>query len=320
MASSRPWHADGAVPTADAAPLAVFDDSESVLANASACRWPVAEGACAAVTERYGDIDGLITPYATADSHPQCRIDYPYDRKLAARDEAVRSMYAGAEAFVNALKPHYFFPVADQYALGGSLARVDEYVALQTQNEAFWHFAGSPFIEPADSLPVVINSEEHFDLETGEPSANFVQIDRDERREYVRTELARRSLAYESDDRPTLEDLRTLLPDAYENLEAKRAEMDWESETTVLIDLVRDTAVAVSMSGDGYELVDQSPGTAVEAPFLYLTMDSRLLRRVLSGSQRVRFSDARLGSHVRFEREPDVREPPLDRALDAYHA
>lgn len=319
-ASARYQRPRVAPPVGDAAPVVVFDDGESVLVNASACRWPAARDACDAVAGRYGDVDALVTPYATADPYPQCRIDYAYDRKLAARDEVVRGMYAEAEAFVNALEPDYFLPVADGYALGGQLARLDEYVALRTRNEAFWHFAGSPSIEPAHSIPVLLNSEESLDLETGEPSANYVPTDRDERREYVRTKLAERDLAYERGDRPGLADFRPLLPDAYENLEAKRAALDWESETTVLIDLTEGTAVAISMSGDGYELVDRVPVTAIDDPFLYLTMDPRLLYDLLSDAEGVRFSDARLGSHVRYARDPDVREPAIDRVLNAYHA
>jgi UDP-MurNAc hydroxylase len=319
-ASSRHRRPGIAPPADSAAPVVVFDDGESVLVNASACRWPAARGACDAVADRYGDIDALVTPYAAADYYPQCRIDYAYDRKLAARDEVVREMYAEAEAFVNALEPDYFLPVADGYALGGQFARLDEYVALRTRNEAFWHFAGSPSIEPAHSIPVLLNSEEALDLETGVPSANYVPTNRDERREYVRTELAERELAYECDDRPGLADFRPLLPDAYENLEAKRTAIGWESETTVVIDIGEGTAVAVSMSGGGYELVDRVPVTAIDDPFLYLTMDPRLLYKLLRGSEDVRFSDARLGSHVRSAREPDVREPAIDRVLDAYHA
>ena len=319
-AAASLWRADGAGSPMEPAQLAVVDDGDHVLVNASACRWPSARAACEHVSATYDGVDGLVTPYATADPHPQCRMDYAYDRKLAARDEAVRHMFAGAEEFVNTLEPDYFFPVADQYALGGPLAPLDKYVALRSRNEAFWYFAGCPSIEPAESLPVVVNSEEHFDLEAEAPSANFSPSDPRERREYVREELATRPLGYESDDRPSLADFQRLLPSAYENLEAKRAEMGWESDTTVLIDLVRDTAVDVSMSGDGYELVTRNPGAGIEAPYLYLSMDPRLLRRVLSESQSVRFSDAWLGSHVRFAREPDVREPSLDRALDAYHA
>ncbi len=299
--------------------MAVFDDGDNVLVNANDCRWPLSERACAVVDEQYDDVDLLLMQYSAANFYPQCIEDYTHEEKLAARDDVIAEMYEDAEGFINALEPEHFMPFAGSYALSGSLADRDQYVASPRRIEAFWHFADSENIEPDHSSPILLNSEAYFDLETETPSEEYTPIDADARREYVQTELAERTFPYEDDDRPTLSELVDLVDPAFEHMDEKREGIDWESDTTVIVDLVDDQVAAMSMNGDGYQVttaddVDTSDG------YVRISMDERLLARILRGPQYAHFNNAQIGSHIGFEKQPDIYERPLYYALSFFHA
>jgi len=300
--------------------MGVFDNGEEVLVNANDCRWPLSERVCASVADQYEDVDLLLMQYGAANFYPQCMDDYTHAERLEARSEVIEEMYEDAEGFVNALEPRYFMPFAGSYVLSGSLAERNEYVASPTRSEAFWHFLGSDNITSERSEPILLNSEEYFDLATGEPSASYDPIDPTERRAYVQNELASRTFEYETGEIPTLDDLDDLVGRAYEHYDEKRRDIGWESDTTVLLDLVDDTVAAVSADGSGYDLVDASTADAMESGYVRMTMDPRLLHRILRGPANAHFNNAQIGSHIAFRKKPDVYERPLYYAMSYFHS
>jgi len=299
--------------------MGVFDNGDEVLVNANDCRWPLSERACALVKEQYEDIDLLLMQYGAANFYPQCMDDYTHEEKLDARADVIEEMYEDAEGFVNALEPRYYMPFAGSYALSGSLAERDQYVASPTRSQAFWHFLGSDNVEPEHSEPVLVNSEEYFDLATGEPSAEYDPIDPTERRDYVENVLAERTFDYEDDPMPSLDELATLVGDAYEHYDEKREDIGWESDTVVVFDLVDDHVATVSADGSGYDIVPESDLGDPDR-YVRITIDPRLLHRILRGPQYAHFNNAQIGSHIAFQKDPDVYERPLYYAMSYFHA
>jgi len=299
--------------------MGVFDNGSEVLVNANDCRWPLSQRACGVVTDQYDEVDLLLMQYAAANFYPQCMDDYTHGERLEERSRVIEEMYEDAEGFINTLEPRYFMPFAGSYTLAGSLAERNQYVASPTRSEAFWHFLGSEHITSERSEPVLLNSEEYFDLATGEPSAPYEPIDPAERRAYIETELAGRTFEYETDERPALEDLLELLGPAYDHFDSKRRQIDWESDTTVLLDLVDDRVAALSADGSGYEIISTSEAADVDR-YVRMTIDARLLRRILRGPSHAHFNNAQIGSHIAFRKEPDVYERPLYYAMSYFHS
>jgi UDP-MurNAc hydroxylase len=299
--------------------MGVFDDGEHVLVNANDCRWPLSERACAVVADQYENIDMLLMQYSAANFYPQCMDDYTHEEKLGARDEVIYEMYRDAEGFVNALEPDYFMPFAGSYTLAGSLADRNQYVASPRRIEASRHFEQSDTIQPDHSEPVLLNSEAVFDLETESPSEPYTPVDEGAREEYIRSELQHRTFPYENDDDPSLSELTELVGPAFEHMDAKREDIDWSSDTTVLVDLVDDRVAALSMNGDGYE-IKSIEDADTDHGYVRISMDERLLARILRGPQYAHFNNAQIGSHIGFQKEPDVYERPLYYALSFFHA
>lgn len=299
--------------------MGVFDNGNEVLVNANDCRWPLSERACLVVNEEYDDVDLLLMQFAAANFYPQCMGDYTAAEKLAARDEVILEMYGDAEGFINTLEPRYYMPFAGSYVLSGDLADRNRFVASARRIDAARHFATSDTVEPEHSEPILLNSEESFDLETETQSAPYTPVDPEERRAYIETELAPRSFPFEDDPHPPESDLLDLLEPAFEHMDDKRRQIGWESDTTVLLDLVDDAVAAFSMNGDGYEILGEDEARDVH-PYVRIRIDDRLLHRILRGPQYAHFNNAQIGSHITFEKDPDVYERPLYYAMSFLHA
>lgn len=299
--------------------MGVFDDGENVLVNANDCRWPLSHQACEEVNRQYGDIDMLLMQFSAANFYPQCMMDYTPEERKEAAEEVIQEMYEDAEAFINVLEPRYYMPFAGTYTLSGSLAELNQYVGMAERSVAREHFSTSDNVEPDDAECILLNSEERFDLSTGTQSAPYTPVDPAEKQRYIDEVLSERTFDYETDEMPTNEDLEPLIATAYEHMDQKRRQVDFESDTTVLLDLVGDRVARVSMNGSGYDLISSKEARDVEK-YVRMKIDPRLLHRILRGPQYAHFNNAQIGSHIGFAKEPDVYERPLYYCMSFFHA
>ncbi|QLG64316.1 MBL fold metallo-hydrolase [Halorarum salinum] len=299
--------------------MGVFDDGENVLVNANDCRWPLSERACNVVKERYGEIDMLLMQYSAANFYPQCMDDYTPKEKREAREEVIREMYGDAEGFINALEPRYVMPFAGSYTLSGALTDRNEYVASPSRQEARDHFATSDTVEPDHTEAVLVNSGEWFDVDTGEQSAPYTPVDPTQKLQYIQNVLSEASFPHEGDEMPTVADFEELLDPAYEHFDQKRRDIQWESDTTVLLELVDGAVASLSMEGDGWEVISEREARQVDE-YVRMNMDPRLLHRILKGPKYAHFNNAQIGSHIGFEKDPDVYERPLYYSMSFLHA
>lgn len=298
--------------------MGVFDDGEHVIVNANDCRWPMSRQAAARVKESYDAIDLLLMQYSAANFYPQCMADYTPEQKRAAASSVIQELYGDAESFIRVFEPDYFMPFAGSYTLAGSLADLNDYLAVPARVDAAAHFEHCGRV-PDGAEAVLLNCGEHFDLERETASAPYAPVDPVKKRRYVRETLADRRFEYEDDPMPELEDFEELVPEAYESFEAKRREVQFESDTTVHLELVDDVVAELSMAGDGFELVPRREANGAGG-YVRMSMDPRLLHRILRGPRFAHFNNAQIGSHISFAKEPDVYERPLYYCMSFFHA
>lgn len=298
--------------------MGVFDDGEHVVVNANDCRWPLSLGACQSVKSQYGDIDLLLMQYTAANFYPQCMMDYSHEQLIENRDRVIEEMYGDAAGFVNALEPRYYMPFAGGYTLGGSLSHLNQYVAGSTRDAARDYFETSGVIEPDHAECVVFNSGEWFDVATGTQSAPYTPQDPEHKQRYIDEVLSQYEFDFEADEMPTNEDLIPLVGTAYEHMEDKRQQVQFESETAVLLDLTDGTFAKLSMQGDGFEVIDGREMQEVDR-YVRMSIDPRLLHRILRGPQYAHFNNAQIGSHIGFAKNPDVYERPLYYCMSFFH-
>lgn len=298
--------------------MAVFDNGSEVLVNANDCRWPLSERACHVVNEQYEDIDLLLMQYSAANFYPQCMDDYTHEEKLEARDEVIQEMYEDAAGFVDTLEPDYFIPFAGGYTLAGDLGDHNQYVAASRRIEAARGIAENANVDPGLGEPVLLNSEDSFDLATERQSSPYTPVDPQERQRYIDEVLAPRQFHFEDDRHPSVSEMVDLVGPAFEHMDDKRQQIGFETDTTVLLDLVDDAVATLSMNGDGYEVVSIDEARDVH-PYVRITIDDRLLHRILRGPQYAHFNNAQIGSHIGFQKNPDIYERPLYYVMSFFH-
>lgn len=295
--------------------MAVIDDGEFTVVNTNDCPFPIAEPTCRRIVAEYGDVDLLCHQYSAAQFYPQAMTEYSHEKRIAERDRVIREKHELALNFLEVFEPRYYMPFAGEYVLAGDRAELNEYTANPPREEALAFFESH--VDPEDHECVFLNSGEYIDLTDGTRSAPFEPVDREAKREYIRSELADRSFEYESDPWPTLEELQAYVPVAYENLEAKRERIGFVSDTTVFVPLVDDVSLRLSMDGTGFDyVVDPEP----EAGYVRLETDPRLLKRLFEGPHRAYWADAKIGSHLGVDKEPDIYERGLYNCLGEFHA
>ncbi|NHN59435.1 MBL fold metallo-hydrolase [Halorussus rarus] len=296
--------------------MAVIDNGEFTLVNTNDCPYPIAESSCRKIKDEYGHVDMLCHQYSAAQFYPQAVTNYTHEEKLRERDRVIQEKHELALNFLDLFEPDYYMPFAGEYVLAGDLADLNEYTANPPREKAKAFFEAHA---PDDSECVFLNSGEHVDLATGEKSAPFEPVDQEEKREYVENVLAEREFDYEADPTPTLGELRAYVPAAYRNLEDKREQIGYSTDTAVLLPLVGGVTLELSMDGSGYRFLADADTDDYDA-WVKLEVDPRLLKRLFEGPHSAYWADAKIGSHVGISKEPDIYERGLYNCLGSFHA
>ncbi|MFC7204199.1 MBL fold metallo-hydrolase [Haloferax namakaokahaiae] len=300
--------------------LAVIDDGSFTMVNTNDCPYPIAEQPCRQVKEQYGHVDLLAHQYSAAQFYPQAMGQYSHEQKLEERDRVIREKHELALNFIDLFEPDYYLPFAGEYVLAGKLAHLTQYTANPPREEAREFFL--EHVDRSKHEPVFLNANEHIDLTTGERSKEFEPDDKEAKREYVETVLAKRTFTYERDPHPTLDELKALIPSAYDSLENKRTTIGFETDTHVLVPLVEDEWVDIRMNGGGYEYTT-SPDLDYLADtdgYVVLDTDDRLVRRLLDHDDHAHWADAKIGSHIQVYKQPDIYERGLYNCMGSFHA
>ncbi|ELY61790.1 MBL fold metallo-hydrolase [Natronolimnohabitans innermongolicus] len=296
--------------------MAVIDDGTHTLVNTNDVPFSIAESVCRSVKRDYGDVDLLCHQYSAAQFYPQAVTDYTHEKKIRERDRVIREKHERALEFIEIFEPRYYMPFAGEYVLAGDLAHLNEYTANPPRITALEFFEDA--VDPSEHECVFLNTGEHIDLQTGERSAPFEPADPDEKQRYIEEELATRSFTYEADPMPSLAELQAYVPYAYENLEAKRERIGYATETMVLVSMVGSVYLELSMNGGGYRYV-AAPDTDDYDAYVKFEVDPRLLKRLFEGPHSAYWADAKIGSHLGMQKEPDVYERGLYLCLGSFH-
>lgn len=284
--------------------MAVFEGGGQVLVNNNDCPYPLARGACDEILRRYGLPDMLLTGYSGASSYPQCYDNYdPEEMALRAAAKRGKCMRM-AQGYMTQLRPRFVMPFAGQYTLGGRLSGLNKLRGmpeLEELPEAFPILTRR--LKPAPEL-VLLNDGESFDLQSGEPSAEFIPPDPIARDWYVLSKLARKTYAYDHRPNPG-----NLLPEV---LSAQKRMMRYQEAW-------HQPASAWSLYLDAGEYMYRLPfdgrkathANRLEEPFVRISLEPALLAMILN--REAHLNNAEGGSHIRVLRKPDVYEQVIMR-------
>lgn len=298
--------------------MAAIDNGEYVVVNMNDCPYPMAERSMRSIKRSYDSIDLVCHQYSAAQFYPQSMIDYTHKEKIDAKNEVILEKQRLAKEFIKLFDTDYYMPFAGEYVLAGSLAGLNQYTANPPRIQAYNYFTQN--LDPDEHRCVFLNSDEFLDLETGNVSSRYEPIDPVEKRQYIENVLADRELNYESDQMPTADELRSYVPEAYDNLETKRENYGFESTTIVLVSLPGGSYIEVSLNGEGYNIVDSVDMDIDEYDgYVKFDTDPRLLKRIFEDPANAHWADAKIGSHLGIAKEPDIYERGVYEVMSAFH-
>ena len=126
----------------------------------------------------------------------------------------------------------------------------------------------------------------------------------DEKKRYIQDVLSKVKFDYECEKEPTLNEILELIPKCYDRFEHNRIQRGFSSDRIILIELPENKLLSISCNGGGYEVISKEERTFKK--YIKLALDFRLLKWILEGPHKAHWDNAAIGSHIKFERIPDI--------------
>ncbi len=276
--------------------MAIFTDGIHVYANVNDCPYQLSKSMLPKIRTQYPQIDVMMVAYAGAGPYPQC-FQMKDTQKLLVSDFKKNTFLHHAVAFAKDLKAKATFPFAGDYLLAGKLAPLNKYRGVASLPEVYDYFtkAGVPL------------SWSHLGAEVP---------DEVKREQYIDTVLSQRKLDYETDPDPKLTEVTNLIAEAAKRAEYKRAELGLLSKTVVYIELAGGILARLPLDGvDKFSFVEK----ITDEPYIKMSVDQRLLKKILLGPKHAHWNNAEIGSHIMFDRRPDSFERGIHQIMSFLH-
>ena len=110
-----------------------------------------------------------------------------------------------------------------------------------------------------------------------------------------------------------------MIPKCFERFERKRKELSFTSTTQIFITLPDNKVLNFSCNGNSPSIIDKE-NIDRDLPYLSIQTDHRLLYRLLHGPKFGHWNNAEIGSHLRFDRKPNIYERGLFYCLNFFHS
>jgi UDP-MurNAc hydroxylase len=298
--------------------MAVFDNENEVIVNTNDCPYLLSNETASIIKSQYQKIDMLLVGYTSASAFPQC-FNISEDQKILEK-KRLQNMYVEyAEKYVKLFNPQFFFPFAGRYALAGKLAQLNIFKGAYELEEAYEYFLKSYKINLEKNKCIILNSGENFDISSGKSSKNYKPINLEQKNSYIENVLSTKKLDYEYENQPTIEEIISKIPQAYSHFEMKRKQLQFSSDTKIIIKISNSQNILISCEGGGFKLISDKDLVEI-TNFVKMELDLRLLKWILDGPRFAVWNNAEIGSHIKYQRNPEKYERGLYYCLSYFHS
>jgi len=240
-------------------------------------------------------------------------------KKKLEKEKIIRYFWQQTENYIKLLQPKFYMPFAGRYVLAGKFSSLNSERSVAELEDAYQYFINSKNIEQQKHKCIILNSKADFNLDDYSISKKYTPIKLSEKEKYILEKLSKQKYDYEFDDEPSTENLISLISKAYERYENRRKEIGFSSETNIIIKISANKILVMSTKGNGYEICDINDLEKFEK-FVKISLDLRLLNWLLKGPKYAHWNNAEIGSHLRYERNPEIYERGLYHSLSYFHA
>ena len=290
--------------------LALFQhEGESVL-NTNDCPFELAESTIKKHNLDSIGVDVLCVGYGGAGPFPQCfEFNSVGDKLMAAKAKENQFLNKAIE-YIELLKPRAYVPFAGTYILGSRLASLTKFRGVPTVEDALTYLSRYVSESSQGVLLSQFDSLEVRKIEKAKGNRTCVKS----YDEYL-VEISQHELLYDKDVWDDAE-LPRLMDEAFDRFKSKAEQIGFISDTTLII---QSEKISFSLT------VNKKPSVMVETqvvsePFVKISVDNNLLHRLLRGPRFAHWNNAEIGSHLYFDRKPDVFERGLYHCLCFLHS
>lgn len=289
--------------------LAVFEHEGRVIVNTNDCPFELAETTLRANGLTDKAVDLLLVGYGGAGPYPQCFVfDSEEDRVVAAKKKE-QQFLDQALKYIRLIEPRAFVPFAGTYILGSRLAPLTAFRGVADIHSAVEYLDAEV---GTLSTGVLLEQFDVLDAHTLS-KVSGARACESSYEDYVRM-IAEKPLSYD-DDQWDDEEIPALVAAASERFQARADTIGFSSLTRLIIASDK-TAFALRV-GKPTEFIDEND--LGNGPFLKLTVNHNLLHRLLRGPRYAHWNNAEIGSHLRYQRWPDIYERGLYHCLCFLH-
>ena len=87
----------------------------------------------------------------------------------------------------------------------------------------------------------------------------------------------------------------------------------------IIIGLTKEKFLSISANGNGYQFIKKNELDQFKK-YVRISLDNKLLMRILSGPKNAHWNNAEIGSHLEFSRKPNIYERGLFYCLNFFHS
>ena len=289
--------------------LALFEYEGQLVLNTNDCPFELAESTIKTNNLHSMGVDVLCVGYGGAGPFPQCFEFVDIDGKEKAAKDKEEQFLKQAIEYIELVKPRAYVPFAGTYILGSRLAGLTKYRGVPTVEGAL-SYLSKHFKETFKG--VLLSQFDVLEVEGIEKVEGNREFEKSYD-EYV-AEISQYELSFDKDDWDETE-LPGLIDNAYNRFKAKANQIEFSSNTTLII---QSDKIAFNFK------VNKKPDILSETqlinePYVKVTVDHNLLHRLLRGPRFAHWNNAEIGSHLHFDRRPNVFERGLYHCLCFMH-
>ena len=141
----------------------------------------------------------------------------------------------------------------------------------------------------------------------------------EQKNSYIENVLSTKKLDYEYENQPTIEEIISKIPQAYRHFEIKRKQLQFSSDTKIIIKISNSQNILISCKGEGFKLISDKDLVEI-TNFVKMELDLRLLKWILDGPRFAVWNNAEIGSHIKYQRNPEKYERGLYYCLSYFHS
>ena len=287
--------------------MSVVDDGNQVIVNTNDCPFDLAQFAAMRIKKKYDKVDVLLNAFTGASAYPHMFKMTESERTIAAAKKKLIG-YERAMNYIKLLEPKYFMPIAGRYTYSGKLAKYNDKRGEPELEEGFDFLVSK--IDQNKSKGIILNAKESFDLTTGKSTNSYIPIDKEEKKNYLEHVLSKRKMDYEYDPEPSIEEIKKLIAKAFIRFEKMRKKINFSTDTRIILDFSSQDLVDISCNGGGINFIKKDELKKYKQ-YVKMSLDKRLLKRLLEGPTKEHWNIAEGGGHIFFDRVPNLYELSL---------